>query len=136
MSDDEIKQLLAKLEDHEKRIVVLESGLTKEAYRSGGIIKKTITLPELIRGKNFKSGQEKLAVIVGYLEKISHKEAINEADIKTGWKEGKFNGKYNPNFLSRAIKDGLVRKIDGSFDLSQSGETFFNNFQNADVGKG
>jgi len=87
---------------------------------------KTITLPEIIRGKEFRSGQEKVAIIVGYYEKIAHRNPVKESDLKKGWKVGKFDGKYSPGFLARAAS--WVRNIDSNLDLSQTGEEFFNNF--------
>jgi len=136
MTNKNIKQILNKLEDHEKRIRVLEVGKSKAdgQLTTHVDVQKQLTLAELIRGKSFKAGQEKVAVIVGYYEKILHKEAVKEADIKEGWKKGKFDGKYSPNLLARAIKDGLVRNIDGSLDLSQTGEKFFENFLKLNVG--
>lgn len=136
MAQDNIQQIFDKLEDHEKRICTLEKDAPSKMRQSLLDTKKIITLPELIRGKKLGSGQEKVAVIVGYCEKITQKQSINGVDVKSGWKEGKFDGKYDPNFLARAIKDGLVRKIDGNLDLSQSGENFFDNFLNSNAGKG
>jgi len=132
----EIDLIKKELDNHEKRIRVLE---VDKSEADGQITtrvdtQKQLTLAEVIRGKSFKAGQEKVTVIVGHYEKILHKEAIKEADIKEGWKKGKFDGKYNSNLLARAIKGGLVRSIDSNLDLSQTGEKFFENFLKLNVG--
>ena len=54
------------------------------------------------------------------------KDKITEADIKEGWKDGKFIGTYANSLLQRAIKDVLIRDLkDGTYDLTQDGENFF-----------
>lgn len=136
MSIKNAKEILARLEDHEKRIRVLEidknrivSQITAHASN-----KKQLTIAEIIRGKLFKSGQEKVAVIVGYYEKTLHQIPVSEKDIRTGWISGKFDGKYRSNLLERAVGDGLIRDLEnGAFDLSQTGEKFFDNFLKSDV---
>lgn len=136
MTEEQFKKILKQLEDHEKRIRVLEDKKGEPNLQIAKInnSKKISTLAEVIRGKSFKSGQEKVAVIVGYYEQIVQKDSIKEIDVKDGWKAGKFDGKYSQNFLTRAIKDDLVRNIDSVLDLSQTGERFFANFLKADVG--
>ncbi len=130
MADEQIQKILGQLEDHERRIITLEKGKGEPSPQATNFdgSKKTLTLAEIVRGKSFRSGQEKVAVIVGYCEKVVHKNPIKESDLKQGWKEGKFDGKYANTLLLRAIKDGLVRDIGGDFDLSQTGEEFFDNF--------
>jgi hypothetical protein len=134
MTNIPIQKIIKQINDHERRLRILES-----AYKgpdSGIIFKgKAPTLPEIIKGKSFKSGQEKVAIIVGYYEKMLEHESIKDQNVKEGWKIGKFDGKYSPSFLARAIKDGLVRNIDGSLDLSQTGEKFWNSFVKQDVGR-
>ena len=125
----QIKKITEQLAGHERRISELEGkGVDKSIYKKSVRPAKGTTLVEVIHGKDFKSGQEKIAVIVGYAEKIAKKEQIREADLKQGWKDGKFGGKYNPNLLARAISDRLVRNIEDNLDLSQTGEKFFNDF--------
>lgn len=93
--------------------------------------KKEITLPELVRNKKFKNGQQRVAVVVGYIEMVVGKKEIKLKDIKDGWMEGKLEGTFVDTLLRRAIKDGLVRhKKDGTYDLSQTGESFFSGFLN------
>ena len=87
---------------------------------------KPLTITALARKDNVKNGQQKLTSIVGYYEKILKKDKITEADIKEGWKDGKFIGTYANSLLQRAIKDVLIRDLkDGTYDLTQDGENFF-----------
>lgn len=125
MKNDDFGRRLASLES---RVQKLEGVLEKPTTIPSPGISKQITLPELIRGKQFKSGQEKVAIIVGYNEKIVKKTPLKESDIREGWRIGKFDGKYDGKLLSRCLKAGWVRNIGGNLDLSQSGETFFDNF--------
>jgi len=130
MLNAQLQKILAQLENHEKRIRALE-GFNPPSEKTVLPIgsKKEITLAELIRGKSFRSGQQKVAIIVGYYEKISKRSSIREIDIKAGWVMGKFDGKYRSNLLERAVKDGLVRDLEnGTFDMSQTGEKFFSGF--------
>lgn len=127
-NDKNLQNILDQLKSHEKRIRALEErNSTTVKTTSDQRTPKQMTLAEMIRGKKYKSGQEKVAVIVGYYEKLERKDQIRNSDVKEGWKIGKFDGRYNPNLLARAIKDGLVRNIDGNLDLSQTGEKFFDN---------
>jgi hypothetical protein len=87
---------------------------------------KGITLTELARRSDLENGQQRVAVIVGYFEKIQAQNEILTSDIQRGWKDGKFSGKYAGVFLHRALKEGLVReKSKGAYDLTQTGEDFF-----------
>ncbi len=122
-----LEQIVQQLNDHEKRITILEKGGIQTTDLGTGKGKQP-ALAEIIKGKDFKSGQEKIGVIVGYYEKILKRQPLTEVELKEGWKNGKFDGKYANTLLSRAIKDGYVRSIDGSLDLSQTGEKFFSKF--------
>jgi hypothetical protein len=126
MSQEEINsEIFARLEKIEK----IMFGGKKEPSAP---IKKGLTLPELIFGKKFNNGQEKIALILGYMEKFDNKKGIKEIDIQQGWKDGKFDGSYANEFLRRATKS-LVRDLkDGTYDLSQTGEQFFDNFVKQD----
>lgn len=132
MSDiPDIKIIIDQLKDHEDRIRMLEKVIQSTSPITTPSSKQ-VFLPELIRDKHFKSGQEKIAVIVGYYEKLINQLPVSIKSIKDGWKMGKFDGKYDTKLLARAIKDGLVRNIDENLDLSQTGEKFFNNFLKQD----
>lgn len=112
-----------------KRIERLEKAVFETADVSVPRSKKPQTLPELARNRTFKNGQQKIAVIVGYHEKIKAMQEIKKENIKQGWKDGKFDGSYSDELLRRSIRDGLVRDLkDGIYDLTQSGEDFFETF--------
>ncbi len=129
MINVQLKKILEKLEDHDGRIRALEGRIGSTGTTRKVAVSKQATLNEIIKGKNFKSGQQKTAVIVGYYEKILGQSPIKEEDIRSAWVKNKFDGKYRTNLLERAVDDGLVRDLEnGSFDLSQTGEKFFENF--------
>ena len=124
-NEDVLKKFLSRIENLEKRVDLLERDPNK-SIPIGHPSAKILTLAEIIREKKFRSGQEKIAIIVGFYEKIAHKAPIKESDLKEGWRVGKFDGKYNPNFLARAAS--WVRNINSNLDLSQTGEKFFDDF--------
>lgn len=121
--NETIKNILERLEKIERTI--FESPVRERITRK----KKEITLPELVRNKKLKNGQERVAVVVGYFELVAGKHDISTKDIESGWMDGKLEGTFANMLLRRAIKDGLVRdKKDGTYDLTQTGEYFFSDF--------
>lgn len=129
MMKNDIEKIIERLDNHEKRLSALEGGelRSRKDTVSEKETKKQLTMPELIKGKKLKSGQEKIAAIVGYYEKVVKSESITQASVKEGWRIGKFDGKYNPSFILRAIEAGLIRNIDSQLDLSQTVEKFWDN---------
>ena len=82
---------------------------------------------ELVKGRKFKNGQEQIAVIVGYHEKIVN-ALLSKDKIGTEWKEAKMERIFSAEFISRA-KGTLIRiSKEGLCDLTQSGEEFFDEF--------
>jgi len=125
MNAADIKDILKTLEDHEGRLCYLERSAIEQMAtpRSG----KQKTLREFVKGKKFKNGQQQIATIVGYYEQLLSKP-IHFDDIKVEWVNTKMTNKYDPNFLMRA-KDDLIRvHPDGTCDLTQTGEDFFEEF--------
>ena len=115
------------LQDHEQRICALESTRSHLITSTSSKDKKQKTLREIVKGRNFKNGQEQIAIIVGYYEKIVG-TLIHKDNLKTEWINAKMINKYNPNFLKRA-KDDLIRiHPEGACDLTQTGEDFFERF--------
>ena|ERR1035437_6772399 len=125
MSD--LIEILARLDQFDERLKSLEASVINKALPAASInAGKQKTFAEIIKGKKFNSGQEKITAVIGYYEKITKKVPVKAADVEVGWRDGKVEGKFNPNLLRRAIKDGFVRELgNGEFDLSQSGENFF-----------
>jgi hypothetical protein len=115
----------------EQRISELESrveALEKKFLSAGAPVlsvnNKERTLQEIVKGKRFNNGQEQVAAIVGYNEKVLS-QLIQKDQIKEEWRNAKMNGVYAPIYLARA-KGTLVRVLgDGTCDLTQTGEGFF-----------
>lgn len=80
-----------------------------------------------MRKKKPENGQQKVAAIVGYYEKIKGVDSVSHADMRTGWKEGKFNGNFANILATRAEKDGLISSYGAkdSYVLTQTGEEFW-----------
>ncbi len=129
MLQEQIKKILAQLADHDKRLERLEGTFQKN--QTPLIIGKQRTLNEIIRGKSFESGQQKVAAIIGYQEKILVQAPVKGSNIRGIWKKCKFDGKYRSVFVKRAVKDGLVRDLEnGTYDLSTGGDVFFEKLLN------
>ncbi len=123
----DIKEINKILQDHEKRIRVLESSGENPSERRKPGNEKQKTLREIVKGRKFKNGQQQVAVIVGYHENILG-VLIHVDNIKTEWENAKITNKYSTNFVERA-KDEFIRiRADGTCDLTQTGEDFYENF--------
>lgn len=124
MQQEQITKILSQLADHEARLKKLEDGGHTTSVPSVNTGNKKRTLREIVKGKKFKSGQEQVAVIVGYHEKILGQH-ITKDKIRVEWTDAKLNGAFSPVYLSRA-KGTLIRvHSDGTCDLTQTGEEFF-----------
>ncbi|MES2202831.1 MAG: hypothetical protein V4474_00665 [Patescibacteria group bacterium] len=124
MTKNQIAEILAQLADHETRLKQIETGSQSNLISPPGAGGKQKTLREIIKGKRFKNGQEQIAAIVGYHEKILGQQ-ITKEKIKEEWASSKMNGVFAAVFLSRA-KDTFIRiHADDLCDLTQSGEEFF-----------
>jgi|SRR3989344_1151799 len=123
----EIKDILARLDDYEKRLAHLEGKAITPVAVLKAKVGKQKTLREMVKGKKFKNGQEQIAIIVGYHEKILG-NLLSKDKIKEEWTNAKIINKFSAEFLSRA-RDVLVRvHSDGTCDLTQGGEDFFDSF--------
>lgn len=118
-----------KFASFEQRIIALEAILGRELpsqekvnSRNG----KLETVAEYRRRVSPKNGQQAVALIVGYYEKVLKQGSASIKDIEIGWRDGKFDGKFHSELLRRAVKDGLIRQQSGGlYDLSGTGESFF-----------
>lgn len=116
-----IEQRISELES---RIGVLEAKILNGDVPTISTSSKEKTLREIVKGKRFKNGQEQIAAIVGYHEKVLG-QPIQKDQIKEVWQDSKMNGEFAAVYLTRA-KDTLVRILsDGTCDLTQTGEEFF-----------
>ena len=125
MTDTELDKIRKQLIDHETRLNVLESsdnGPTKKKQSLG--VSKQKTLREIINGKSFKSGQEKLTVIVGYHEKELG-SPIKNIDLENAWIDAKMAGKFDRNYLKRALNDHIRVLEGGVCDLTRTGEDLY-----------
>lgn len=126
MANQDIEKILATLADHEARLTALEKpAVTKTPTTYGG--NKERTVREIVRGKKLNNGSEKIAVIVGYHEKILGK-LINRNGLRQEWQDAKMEGSYKTNLLDDASGVYVRVHSNGDCDLTQSGETFFDNF--------
>lgn len=129
MSKEQIKNILAQLADHEARISALDGRETDRApsISTGPGNRKQKTLREIVKGRKFKNGQEQIAVIVGYHERVIG-TLINKDNLRIEWTNAKMTNKYSTKYISRT-RDILVRvSIEGVCDLTQTGEDFFDDF--------
>jgi hypothetical protein len=123
MEKEKIIKILAQIADHENRLRQLEGGQRVSLVSTSN---KTKTLREILKGVKFKNGQEQVASIVGYHEKILNNHILKDM-IKDEWENAKM-GVFSAMYISRA-KDTLIRiHKDGTCDLTQSGEEFFDQF--------
>jgi hypothetical protein len=118
---------IVNMEELVSRITKLEEAVFAPAFKPESRAIKQRTLAELIKGKTLKNGQEKVAVIVGYYERMLGKESVTPDDMREGWKQARFNGAYAPILLARAEGDGLVSNYGhkGNYVLTITGEEFY-----------
>jgi len=129
MTEEQFQKIIEQLASHEKRLNILENSSNSQAVsvNTGKGYEKQLTLREIVSGRKFKNGQEGIAIIVGYHEKVV-KSLLHEDNIKTEWTNAKITNKYSTTYLGRA-KDKLIRvNSDGICDLTKTGEEFFGNF--------
>ncbi len=114
------KEILIRIEKLEKAVF---SGTTPKTPKAV----KALSLAEIVRKKKLENGQQKVAAIVGYCEKIRGIEAVTNADMRAGWKEAKFDGAFANILTTRAEKEGLISSYGtkDSYVLTQTGEDFW-----------
>lgn len=124
-------------QDLQKRIERLEKAVfpTDGISPTMGATKKMKSLPELVKIHPPQNGQQRVAAIVGYIEKMEKRTSIKLPDIKKGWAIGKFDGGFANVLVTRAVKDGLIADYndDGSYVLTQSGESFWGQLNSGEV---
>lgn len=117
---EDIKNIIERLEKLEK-IVFSPDNHQSSGFGGAG---KQKTLREVVRGKYFRNGQERVAAVVGYHEKVL-RSPIHKDKIEEGWISAKMDGDFAPIYLTRA-KGDLIRVAEsGICDLTQTGEDFF-----------
>lgn len=127
MIDAQSQKIFNQLMDHEKRIRALEGSSNDQIAGVKSVSGKQKTLREIVKGRKFKNGQEQVAIIVGYYERVLG-TPINKSNLKSEWINAKITNKYSTEFITRA-KDILIRvSPEGVCDLTQTGENFFDEF--------
>lgn len=124
---EKIEKIISKLEEHEVRLRALEGGVHPFVAGEKHASAKQKTLREIVRGKSFKNGSEKLAIIVGYYERILGTR-IKRDDLGKEWEEAKMPGVYKTNLLDDALNIYIRIRPGEECDLTQSGEDFFEIF--------
>ncbi len=88
---------------------------------------KQKTLREVVKGREFKNGQEQLAVIIGYHETILGKP-VKKSALKDEWFAAKMINKYDTKYYGRAENVFFRESTDDTCALTQGGEEFFDKF--------
>ena len=127
MTEEQIAKIIERLEKLEGAV------FPKAGTPSFSSAAKPKTIAEVMKGKKFENGQQKVAAIVGYYEKQLGNKEVSEADIKAGWRDSKFVGGYAAMLRIRAEKDGWISDYqkNGKYVLTQSGEDFYQTLTNA-----
>lgn len=122
-SEEMYRDLLQRVERLEKAIFPKDGSSRANVNAT----KKLRSLPELVKARPPQNGQQRVAAIVGYMEKMEQRTTIRLPDIKKGWAVGKFDGGFANVLVTRAVKDGLIADYnsEGSYVLTQSGESFW-----------
>lgn len=129
MNEEQFKEISKRLADHEARLSALESPITASVRPVNPRGEKQKTLKEIVRGKKFKNATEKLAVIVGYHEKIVG-SLVKKDNLKKEWQDAKMMRTYKTNLMDDASGVYIRIQSNGECDLTQSGEDFFEKFLN------
>lgn len=131
--NDELKKIKETLEDHEKRIALLEKASSEKKTRNAY---KKVSIKEFILQKQPKNDVLKALAIGYYLEKYESFVSFNAKDIEKGFRDAR--EKVPPNvsdkiqknvekshMMEAEEKDGLK-----AYSLTNSGEKFVeNNFK-------
>lgn len=127
MTDEQFQKIADQFADHEVRISALEKLLVIKIAGGKPGDGKHKTLREIVKGRKLKNGLEKLAVIVGYHEKLVG-SLVKKDDLKKEWQGTKMTGTYKTNLLDDA--SGVYIRVlpTGECDLTQTGEEFFEKF--------
>ena len=109
MVADDIREIMRKLNDHEKRLAALEN-------RGGPVTKtkKALSIKEFFLSKKPKSHVDKVLVIAYYFETYRAIPSYDKKDIKKGFTEAKVKP---PGNLSEAIRANVSKGL-----LMETGE--------------
>lgn len=130
ISEEEIKRLMKKIEEHEKRISELEISFHVKPETA----KKKISVKEFILSKKPKNDVQKTLAIGYYLEKHEGFPAFNKKDLELNFGNAKERFPENINDkVAQNIKKGYMMKAKEKKDnlkawiLTNSGEKYVEN---------
>jgi len=132
---ENFEKIIQKLDDHEKRIVILEKSISKGIESEK--LEKKMSIQEYIRSKELKTDVDKTLAIGYFMEKYENLEYYNKTDIEEHFKKAKEKPPLNINDKVNAnIKKGYMMEVDEKKDnlkcwyLTNSGMEFCeNNFK-------
>jgi hypothetical protein len=123
--DEEIAKIMSKLEEHEKRISIME----KVFQTSPEAVKKRISIKEFILSKKAKGDVQRTLSIGYYLEKYEAFSSFDVRDLEKGFRDAKEKVPNNINLCVIAnIKKGHMMEAKEKKDrlkawvLTNSGE--------------
>jgi len=131
MSEDQIEEIMERLNELELRITKLE------AYRTPNRHKKKLSIREFIRNKDPKNDVQKTLIMGYYLEKYENMPFFNINDVKKCFKDAREKIPQNvADKIQINIKKGHLmdyeEKKDNlkAYNLTNSGEDYIdNNFE-------
>lgn len=128
--DEEIAKIMSKLEEHEKRISIIE----KVFQTRPEAVKKRISIKEFILSKKAKDDVQRTLSIGYYLEKYEALSSFNVRDLEKGFRDAKEKVPNNINLCVIAnIRKGHMMEEKGKKDrlkawvLTNSGEGYLEN---------
>jgi hypothetical protein len=131
---EKLRELSKLIEDHEKRILRLEAPVG----RSPEVVKRKLSVKELILQKQAKTDLDKTVVIGYYLEQHKHVSPFSIRDLLEMFKEAKEPVPRNLNdAVNKNIEKGLLMESEDkknqkkSWTLTSTGERYVEN----DLGK-
>lgn len=127
------KQIFGRLKKLEQAVFQVGMGDNVDSKDKLQSHEKIPTLREIVKGRKLNNASEKLALIVGYHEKIL-KSLIHKSKLEEEWNSAKIDGVYRTNLLDNASGVFIRVQPDGMCDLTGTGEDFFDNFLKSDVG--
>ena len=105
------EKIIQKLDDHEKRIVMLEKSIAKGIENEK--LEKKMSIQEYLRSKELKTDVDKTLALVYFMEKYENLEYYNKTDIEEHFKKSKEKPPLNINDkINSNIKKGYIMEVD------------------------
>jgi hypothetical protein len=127
MDDDILKEIMKKLEDHERRISALEGTPAKKTQGEG----KKLSIKEFLLAKKPTDDVQRTLVIGYYLEHFEGMDRFNAKDLTEGFRSAKeptpanVNDKVNSNIAKgRMMGDKEKKDKFKAWVLTNTGEKF------------